>query len=111
VLAGGGEGEENLRLSRLISGCLSEIVRRLTVRPRAVIAKGGITSSDIAVKGLGVKKALIIGQLRPSIALVQTGKESRFPGLPLVIFPGNTGTDSDLAAVWQLLAGEPADGG
>jgi uncharacterized protein YgbK (DUF1537 family) len=111
VLAGGGEGEENLRLSRLISGCLSEIVRRLTVRPRAVIAKGGITSSDIAVKGLGVNKALIIGQLRPSIALVQTGKESRFPGLPLVIFPGNTGTDSDLAAVWQLLAGEPADGG
>jgi uncharacterized protein YgbK (DUF1537 family) len=108
VLAGSGEGVENLRLSQLISGCLSGIVRRLEVRPRAVIAKGGITSSDIAVKGMGVKKALIMGQLRPSIALVQTGPESRFPGLPLVIFPGNTGTDSDLAAVWQLLTGEPA---
>lgn len=97
------DAEGNLAISQRISGTLSSIVRRLSVRPRAIIAKGGITSSDIAVQGLAMQKAFVLGQVRPTIPVVLTQEESRFPGLPYVIFPGNTGQEDDLLTIWNLL--------
>jgi len=74
-----------------ISDALSSIIAQLKIRPAFIIAKGGITSSDVAIKALRVKKARVIGQIRPGIPVWITGPESKFPGLPYIIFPGNVG--------------------
>ncbi len=85
-----------LDLSVRISNAVTEIVKRLTIRPRFLIAKGGITSSEIGTTSLGVKKALVLGQILPGIPVWKTGEESKFPGMSYVIFPGNVGTVDDL---------------
>ena len=35
-----------------------------------------------------------------------TGEESKFPGLPYVIFPGNVGTNTTLREAVETLMGE-----
>jgi uncharacterized protein YgbK (DUF1537 family) len=76
---------------------LISIVRGLQVRPRFLIAKGGITSSDVATRGLGVRRALVRGQILPGVPVWRLGAEARFPGLDYVVFPGNVGGDTALA--------------
>lgn len=98
-----GDKEDELRLSVRISDAVQSLVGGLRVTPSFVIAKGGITSSDVGTKALGVKKALIMGQIKPGIPVWQTGPESRFPGVPYVIFPGNVGEAETLKEAAQEL--------
>lgn len=70
---------------------MQSLVGRLAVTPSFVVAKGGITSSDVGVKALAVKRATVLGQIKPGIPVWQTGSESKFPNTPYVIFPGNVG--------------------
>ncbi len=91
ITADTGDKEDELRLSVKISDAVQSLVGRLKVTPAFVIAKGGITSSDVGTKALAVKKANVLGQIRPGIPVWQTGEESRFPMTPYVIFPGNVG--------------------
>ncbi|MDQ0200640.1 uncharacterized protein YgbK (DUF1537 family) [Neobacillus ginsengisoli] len=95
--------EEELKLSVAISDAVTNIVTRLQVRPNFLIAKGGITSSDVGTKGLKAKRAKVEGQIRPGIPVWRTGKESKYPGMAYVIFPGNVGTKTDLKEVVELL--------
>ena len=88
--------EEELRLSVRISDAVAGIAGSLTVRPNFIIAKGGITSSDVGTKGLGVKKALVLGQILKGVPVWLTGPESKFPNIPYVIFPGNVGDENAL---------------
>lgn len=92
----GNNPEEELRLSRSISQGLTKLVADLKVRPRYVIAKGGITSSDIGVHGLCVRRAMVMGQVLPGVPVWEIGPESKFPGMPYVVFPGNVGQVDDL---------------
>ena len=101
-----GSKEDELKISTRISEAVTQIVKELTVRPSFIIAKGGITSSDIGVKGLKVKRALVLGQILPGVPVWRTGKESRFPGLPYVIFPGNVGGKTALADAVRILTGK-----
>ena len=78
-------------------------LRRLEVRPRYLIAKGGITSSDLATRGLGVKRALVLGQILPGVPVWELGPETKFPGLPYVVFPGNVGGPEALQDAVQKL--------
>ncbi|BBP93270.1 hypothetical protein BsIDN1_68880 [Bacillus safensis] len=78
--------EEELKLSVQISDAVTSIVQRLTIRPKYLIAKGGITSSDIGTRGLSVKRATVAGQIKPGIPVWQTGEESKFPFMSYVIF-------------------------
>ena len=96
-----GEGmkEEELNLSVKISEAVTSIVRNFKVRPNFIIAKGGITSSDVGTKGLCVKRATVAGQIAPGIPVWKTGEESTFPYIPYVIFPGNVGADTTLKEV------------
>ena len=89
ITADTGDKEDELRLSVRISDAVQSLVGRLTVTPAFVIAKGGITSSDVGTKALAVKRANVLGQIRPGIPVWQTGEESKFPQTPYVIFPGN----------------------
>ena len=54
---GKGRGEEELALSVEISRAVTQFVNHCHPQPRYVIAKGGITSSDVGTNGLEVKKA------------------------------------------------------
>jgi uncharacterized protein YgbK (DUF1537 family) len=100
-----GEGAEaSLELGRRVSQSLVSIVRQLTATPRFVIAKGGITSSDIATQALHVTKATVQGQLLPGVPVWQLGRESRFPGLSYVVFPGNVGDSRALHEAINRLA-------
>ena len=103
ITADTGDKEDELRLSVKISDAVQSLVGRLTVTPAFVIAKGGITSSDVGTKALAVKKANVLGQIKPGIPVWQTGPESKFPQTPYVIFPGNVGDDETLKEAVEVL--------
>jgi len=95
-----------LRLSGRISEALAGVVPRLGgARPAFLVAKGGVTSSDIGVKALRVRRALAKGQILPGVPVWETGADSLFPGLPFVIFPGNVGGDDSLLSAVRTLGG------
>lgn len=98
--------DEQLKVSIKISDAVTSIIGHLTTRPNFIVAKGGITSSDIGTKALSVKKANVMGQIKPGIPVWMTGEESKFPGLPYVIFPGNVGTNTTLKEAVETLMGE-----
>lgn len=89
-----------------ISDAVQSLVGKLKVTPAFVVAKGGITSSDVGTKALLVKRANVLGQIRPGIPVWQTGEESRFPGTPYVIFPGNVGEVETLREAVEILTGK-----
>lgn len=95
--------QENLAIANTVSRALVALVQSLTVRPSFLVAKGGITSSDIATDALGVTKALVLGQILPGVPVWSLGNETRFPGLAYVIFPGNVGDDDALTLALQKL--------
>ncbi len=93
----------SLSIGRRVSDGLIEIVQKISQRPRYLVAKGGITSSDTATAGLGVVRAVVAGQILPGIPVWRTGDESRHPGLPYIVFPGNVGGDDALVEVERKL--------
>lgn len=97
--------DEQIKVSVKISDAVTSIVTNLTVRPNFIVAKGGITSSDVGTKALAVKKANVMGQIKPGVPVWMTGSESKFPGLPYIIFPGNVGTNETLKDVVERLMG------
>lgn len=103
ITADTGDKEDELRLSVRISDAVQSLVGRLGITPAFVIAKGGITSSDVGTKALAVKKANVLGQIKPGIPVWQTGEESKFPLTPYVIFPGNVGEIATLREVVEVL--------
>ena len=98
-----GSEEESLKVSVKISEAITSIVDKITVQPSFIIAKGGITSSDVGTKGLHVKKANVLGQIKPGIPVWQTGAESKFPYMTYIIFPGNVGTETTLREIVEDL--------
>ena len=98
--------EEALVRSVKISDGVQSLVGGLSVTPAFVIAKGGITSSDVGTKALQVKRANVLGQIRPGIPVWQTGDESKFPLTPYVIFPGNVGEATTLREAVEILNAE-----
>jgi uncharacterized protein YgbK (DUF1537 family) len=102
----GTSGETNLQIAAAVSSALVEIVRGIRERPAWVLAKGGITSTDIAVRGLDVASATVIGQLAPGVSLWRCGPTSRFPDLPYIVFPGNVGELDTLRAVCAALGAD-----
>jgi len=98
--------ESALIRSVKISNGIQSLVGCLKVIPSFIIAKGGITSSDVGTKALLVKCAKVLGQIKPGIPVWQTGNESRFPSTPYVIFPGNTGDESTLREIVEILSGK-----
>ena len=95
--------EEALLRSLKISEGVQGLVSGLSVSPAFLIAKGGITSSDIGKKALKVRRAEVMGQILPGIPVWKTGPESRFPEIPYVIFPGNVGSETDLRRAVEIL--------
>jgi uncharacterized protein YgbK (DUF1537 family) len=95
---------ENLEIGKKVSNALIAALHQVKSRPRFIIAKGGITSHDVAQKGLGAARAHVLGQLFPGVPVwrLQTGPQSRFEGVPYVVFPGNVGGPESLAQAVKL---------
>lgn len=55
-----GTEDEQLKIATKISDGLIAIIKNIKIRPAFIIAKGGITSSDTATKGLGIRKAKVL---------------------------------------------------
>lgn len=98
--------ESALARSVKISDAVQSLVGRLSITPSYVIAKGGITSSDVATKALHVHKATVIGQICPGVPVWRTGRESKFPQIPYIIFPGNVGNINTLRQAVLTLQSE-----
>ena len=106
----GRTGLSNFEIGAAVSGALVEVMRSVdrALPLSFVVAKGGITSSDIATKGLEVRRAEVAGPLLPPgiVPVWILPKENDFPGLPYVIFPGNVGGPRSLAQAIEILRGE-----
>lgn len=95
--------DKQLELSVRISDAVTDIFSQLSVRPNFIIAKGGITSSDIGTKALKVKRVRVMGQIKPGVPVWMTGEESKFPDMPFIIFPGNVGGPTTLSEAIEVL--------
>lgn len=95
--------EKALTRSVKISEAVQRLVGSLKAEPAFVVAKGGITSSDIGVKALKVRRARVLGQVEKGIPVWQTDDKSKFPKIPYIIFPGNVGEDDTLKRVLEKL--------
>jgi uncharacterized protein YgbK (DUF1537 family) len=92
-----------LAYGRRVMAGLCEAVARVRERPAAVVAKGGITSVEIARRALRASSAYVPGQILPGVSLWKLDDRSRFPGVPYVVFPGNVGGEDALAEVVRRL--------
>ncbi len=101
----GQDERANFQIVRRVFGRLVEIVRGLRISPRFIIAKGGITSSDLATDALSITRARVLGQILPGIPVWQPDVSSRYPGGTYVVFPGNLGDDRALLRAVQILSG------
>jgi uncharacterized protein YgbK (DUF1537 family) len=105
ALIKGEDGLSSLNIGSKVAKALVQLLEMIDIRPRYIIAKGGITSSDTATKGLRMKRARVLGQAAPGVPLWRCDEEtSRHRGVPFVVFPGNVGTDDTLAEVVEAWA-------
>jgi uncharacterized protein YgbK (DUF1537 family) len=98
----------SLEIARQVSTAVIEVVRAaVAARPAWVVAKGGITSHDVAVRGLGIRRARVLGQLLPGLVSVLQPVEAlpEAVGTPYVVFAGNVGDENTLAYVIDLFSG------
>jgi uncharacterized protein YgbK (DUF1537 family) len=95
-----------LAFGELISVFLMDVVRNLPRTLGFLISKGGITSNDVLSSGLALRTSRVVGQILPGCSVVCCPSDHpRFPGLPVVIFPGNVGDEQALATAYCRLAG------
>lgn len=95
---------ERLAFGERVSAFLVRIVRHLPAEIGFLVSKGGITSNDTLSQGLALRTARVLGQIHPGCSVVRCPDDHpRFPGLPVVIFPGNVGGDESLAEVYRIL--------
>jgi uncharacterized protein YgbK (DUF1537 family) len=105
TLVTGADADDSLAISRRVSAALVEAVRQVnaTRRPAFVVAKGGITSSDTATHGLGIRRAWARGTLLPGIVSLWEPVDGPAAGVPYIVFAGNVGGPNALADVLDLL--------
>lgn len=106
------QSEDFLATGKAIMAGLCETVRRIKGRPGYIIAKGGITSIELARSALGVQAADVLGQVikgvpvwRLATARSTVQGQGQWSDVPYIVFPGNVGDDSALARVFALLDG------
>lgn len=95
-----------LAFGDMVSAFLMDVVRNLPKTLGFLISKGGITSNDVLSSGLALRTSRVVGQILPGCSVVCCPADHpRYPGLPVVIFPGNVGDDQGLATAYRRLAG------
>ena len=105
TLVRGRDAEDSLAQARSVSAAVVQVVRAVIeqVRPAFVVAKGGITSSDVATAGLGIHRAEVLGPMLPGLVSAWAAVEGPAAGLPYVVFAGNVGAQDSLTEVVRRL--------
>jgi uncharacterized protein YgbK (DUF1537 family) len=100
-LVTGAGPDESLAIARAVSASLASVVRAILARTELawLVAKGGITSSDLVTGALGAGRAWARGTLLPGMVSLWELGNGPFSGLPYVVFAGNVGDDEALATV------------
>lgn len=96
-----GDLRHGARVMRALCGAVAPNAGRLA----AVIAKGGITSAEVARHGLGARTARVVGPLLPGIAVWEVPVPAGAP-IPYAVVPGNVGGERtlvDIAHVFGLI--------
>ena len=107
-LVRGPDGASSLQIARGVSSAVVDVVRAaLEARPSWVVAKGGITSHDVAVRGLRIRRAEVLGQLFPGTVSVFRPVDAapEAIGMPYVVFAGNVGNEETLARAISIMSG------
>lgn len=99
----GEDAESSLQIGQSVSRGLVNVVKSIGIQPRYLLAKGGITSSDVATDGLGVQRAMVLGQIVPGVPVWRLGEESSWPDLTYIVFPGNVGDETALVEIARAL--------
>lgn len=85
-----------------VMAALTTAVARLLPSVDVIIAKGGITSADVARVGMGAVAADVLGQVLPGVSVwrmrVRDGRSAHY-----VVVPGNVGEADTLARVLESL--------
>lgn len=90
----------------IVAAVRAIVARRM---PSFVLAKGGITSHDIARKALGAGRATVLGQLfEGQVAAWRLEDGALGAEAPYVVFPGNVGRADSLTRALDRVAGAPA---
>lgn len=103
----------SLEIARTVSAAVVDVVRRVLARrpPRFVVAKGGITSSDVAAHGLQIRHGVVRGPMLPGIVSLWEAVDGPGAGIPFVVFAGNVGDDDSLLQVVRTLSSSSDDTG
>ncbi|TVQ21632.1 MAG: four-carbon acid sugar kinase family protein [Spirochaetaceae bacterium] len=96
---------QRLAFGEEVSRVLMSVVRSAPESLGFVLSKGGITSNDVLSKGLGLTSARVVGQIHPGCSVVLTPSDHRHGSIPVVIFPGNVGTEESVRVVYDRLTG------
>lgn len=98
--------QTRLQFGEAVSAFLMDVVRNLPPDIGYLISKGGITSNDVLSDGLALKTSRVLGQILAGCSVVRCPENhTRYPLLPVVIFPGNVGDEFALATVYNRLRG------
>ncbi len=92
--------EENLAIGKKVSDSLVRISREIRNTPAFIIAKGGITSHDIASRGLRIQRAIVAGQALPGVPVLVPDDR---PDLKYIVFPGNVGENDALSVLLKKM--------
>ena len=95
----GSSPEEYLKIGAIITDAMTAVVSGISVKPRYLISKGGMTSSNIIANALNMKRATVPGQISPGVLVLEMGSESKYPGSKLILFPGNVGGPTAISEV------------
>jgi uncharacterized protein YgbK (DUF1537 family) len=103
-LVRGANPDEGRSIAGRVSRAIVDIVATAHAKAplRFVVAKGGITSSDLATAALKIRRAEVLGQLFPGMVSVWLTADA---SLPFVVFAGNVGDASALADAVTLVRG------
>ncbi len=93
------EGKGFAAVGRRIMATLCRVVEQISVEPSFIVAKGGITSIEIARTALRARRAQVLGQIAAGVPVWRLGPEATWSGVPYIVFPGNVGDSSALRDV------------
>lgn len=101
----GADRADSLRIARQVSDFVAKTVQNVVnqVNLKFVVAKGGITSSDVAVQGLEMRRAWVHGPMLPGIVSLWTTTDGPAAGIPYAVFAGNVGDETSLTEVLEKL--------
>ncbi|MEM6283427.1 MAG: four-carbon acid sugar kinase family protein [Chloroflexota bacterium] len=104
-LVTGNDAASSLSIGNRVSDSLVQMTSQVQGAARFIVAKGGITSSDVATKALRVRQARVMGQVLPGIPVWELDDDCAEPHMIYVVFPGNVGGVEAVAEVVAKLEG------